>query len=153
MREDRPEGVYGGTKPESIHGLPLSIFFPRREIALHILMQKRLVRVPAPATAVVDRDVLERIELEARKIFMPRLVASVLHLAVPKMINIAVHPTSGGADRLVKRFCPGQVPRSLPVVHALEIHPRVVTAVDGSGHGPVAVTDDTSVVETVLVQQ
>src|ERR1700680_1305108 len=100
-------------------------------------MHLSFVRIPAPATAAVDRDILERIKCEARKNSVALASLSILHLAVPEMINRAPHPARGAADRFVEGPGPAQISRPLAVVHIVHMHHCVVRAVNGGGHGSV----------------
>src|ERR1700674_2034573 len=87
----------------------LSVFLARGKIPPHAGVHFGLVRIPTPTAAVIDRDILERIEGEARENSVAVANLPILHLAVPKMINRALHPARSAADRIVTRSGPVQI--------------------------------------------
>jgi hypothetical protein len=70
--------------------LPLPILSARGEILPNVVVHLRFIRIPTPAAVLINRYVLERVELETPEPFVALPCPPVVHLAVPQMEQIII---------------------------------------------------------------
>src|SRR5262245_6277835 len=75
------------------------------------------------------------------------MIISVSQFSVPKVINVAFNPADRIADCLVKRHSPLKIALVPVVLHGREV------AIDSARKRPVSATENTFVVEAMLIEQ
>src|ERR1700682_1902886 len=83
FRWDR-DGFARGPEPEPRDPpIPSSILFTRCEIISYIFVHVWLICIPAPATILVVRDILEGIEIKAPEAVVTFAIVALIHFTVP----------------------------------------------------------------------
>jgi hypothetical protein len=127
----------------------LSIFSARREIISHVFMQVRLVGIPTPATAGVDRNVVCRIEMEGLEPLVALSIPAMVKVAMPEVKQIAIQKCRFSSNHPMEGLSPSHEMRLLPVIHSVKVDRMVEAAIGGGCQRADRTPDDGAIVYSV----
>src|SRR6266513_5055860 len=94
-----------------------AVFVSRLKVASHECVQPFLIRIPAPATATVERDIVKRVEVESLQLPVALFIPAVFDLSMPEMKEPAANSADTTPHGLGVRTRPGQIVLRRSLIH------------------------------------